>query len=1287
MDLTRCTPGQRETVLTVDAPLMVSAGAGSGKTFTLTQRIVHALLPGSDGAPAPLGSIEQVLAITFTKKAAAELRARIKAALRAEGLADQALLADDAWVTTIHGMAARLLRENALEAGIDTAFEVLPEARAQELFDQAVERVVARLDEGAGGPLVAELLADRPLVGKGPYERGAMDDALDLLHRAQAMPAGLDGLQLVEPSTTPAALLRALYELGEEFQQITAAWESPNTREQPSIDAIGPALDGARAWFDDAAQAACGFDDAAFDPTRFRRVLYAFPPTTATFGAKRDEAGFCEGYRAEYVRLAFEAEGALGQRAVQAIAAIARLVDSEFRALKGPGSFDSNDLLLMALRALQGNPAIAERYRRRFRLIMVDEFQDTDKVQVEVIRLLAAPGLANVCVVGDAQQSIYRFRGADINVFHDYRAALRAQAQQAEGGKGSALAAQACDAGCEGSAEGTGSAEAPAAPSHAPSPAPGTPRFPQLTSNFRSHGDVLAVVERVFSQPQSFGEGFLRLEAAGKVNAVPDPAFDGPGAFPRVAVDAVHYQRGTRSAVGVPRDEAVAVAARRIARHFAALRDQHGVSSNAMALLLGKMANAQAYIDALRAEGLDSVMVGGSVFAAAAEPQLVGSLLRYAVNTQDEQALLDALFSPLFAVSDDALLALAYGVDDEGERQHRSFARAFLQEGALEGSGLPDADLQGVALAREALRRFVRSARGGKAASALRALLAGTGLLDYEQGRGADGLAAGGNYAKALRLVESLARETAGIASLSAAYDAALAASKAAPGVLASAQSEFVRIMTVHASKGLQFDHVAVAEVRDGTARPSAFLAENEGSATFALSTSMGEGPARTTRDKVLKLPCDAEPPEWLADARTPGQLLHGLRAFSRQQELDEARRLLYVAMTRAVKSLYLSHVTSSKPEAAYEADGIFAEVHAALGWEAGEGTTVCQCPYGGSAPAQVTCLHLTPETLDDAAPAIVADEPPRATVDVPRRPELPAPLPLPWSPLRQDVRSYSSLEHDYDPAAFVGEVEDEGEAVRAAGGEAAGDASALDDGAADGEAPCAPVSPIDASVPADAPASSDGEVPDAAAESAALAREAPEDATALGTAFHHLAQRAIIACAAEPQPRALRCPDQAAVQAQVRQGVLSAGQQERLHAALDRWFASAVAQRFATCEAIAAEVPFMVVIEGDGSKGPLYLEGEIDGLADAGGGRAFLVDYKTGGSPAEQPEQLHAKHLQQASCYAYALLDQGFNEVEACFVRVEQPDPADPDQPQVVSYRFAQADKEALAASIYAAF
>ena len=145
---------------TLEGPLFVSAGAGSGKTFTLTQRVLYALTPGSKPrehwadpcVPEPfLDSIDQVLAITFTDKAAQELKQRIRAALTEQGLTDQAERVDNAWISTIHGMCSRIIRAHALDLGIDPAFSVV--GYADDLKRLAVEHVVRRVaaDSAQGG--------------------------------------------------------------------------------------------------------------------------------------------------------------------------------------------------------------------------------------------------------------------------------------------------------------------------------------------------------------------------------------------------------------------------------------------------------------------------------------------------------------------------------------------------------------------------------------------------------------------------------------------------------------------------------------------------------------------------------------------------------------------------------------------------------------------------------------------------------------------------------------------------------------------------------------------------------------------------------------------------------------------------------------------------------------------------------------------------------------------------------------------------------------------------------
>ena len=120
VDLSGLNERQARIARTLDEPLFVEAGAGSGKTFTLTQRVAWALSPGSgaDGRPF-LKDLSQVLVITFTEAAAREIRERVRSTLRRAGMAEAALAVDDAWIMTINGMCSRILHRYALDLGLD----------------------------------------------------------------------------------------------------------------------------------------------------------------------------------------------------------------------------------------------------------------------------------------------------------------------------------------------------------------------------------------------------------------------------------------------------------------------------------------------------------------------------------------------------------------------------------------------------------------------------------------------------------------------------------------------------------------------------------------------------------------------------------------------------------------------------------------------------------------------------------------------------------------------------------------------------------------------------------------------------------------------------------------------------------------------------------------------------------------------------------------------------------------------------------------------------------------
>lgn len=542
-------------------------------------------------------------------------------------------------------------------------------------------------------------------------------------------------------------------------------------------------------------------------------------------------------------------------------------------------------------------------------------------------------------------------------------------------------------------------------------------------------------------------------------------------------------------------------------------------------------------------------------------------------------------------------------------------------------------------------------------------------------------MARAGNFNKACVIVEGLERDGCGIADVSRRYSDYIALAKEAPGALTCLDADFVRIMTVHTSKGLEFPHVAVAELKDGYPGGSApsFFVENIGEATYVAAAWMPHGSWDKTAAKLrswaraLDEEDPAVPMEEPAEAERAFCTLPAARfgaalaTYSAVQEREEARRLMYVALTRASRSLQLVMRVSAKPEDGYGDTWVTGDVFDALGWPMGEGASISMVDFGGRAPARVTAERLLVETQDeemgegegtlageekvedrgsDGARGQRADErivSETAATDispvflVPLREHAEDPVLVPRNFAREGLYSYTSLSgaHPHSDEAAVDT--DEGLVL---------------------------VDSEGAAVASEYRASTDrGALPGS------------ESATALGTAFHRLAQQAI-----ELSERgALFCPGEAAVEAQIQKESLSAGQQERLYRALTRWLGSDEAVRFASYEHRRAEVPFTVALGG------FFLEGEIDGLADNGDGVAFLIDYKTGGRDDETPEQLDEKHRLQASCYAYALIRAGYESVEAHFLRIERPGTDNPRDPQIVPYHFEKTDLPALEALIIA--
>ncbi len=1225
-------PGQEKCIRTLDRSIVVAAGAGSGKTFTLTKRIVHAIQSGA------VDGIHRVCAITFTNKAAGELKSRIKAELRSCGLSDQALQVDEAWVSTIHGMCARILRSHAVELDIDPAFAMADAEKAGVLRERAIDAVLSRARSGQGAwadpvrrAAVDALFVEYPARTYGPRGNSVESMMGSLMEIAGASPRGFEGFVVEQYPVNPAALVQMVLDAFEGLAGMASA-QRPNEAREAWAATVLQQVPTVR---DEMAAGKAG--DVAWALGALDRL--PLPKRVGTADFKEQVSLAIEQYRMCVMELRLS--GAAPH--LRTLVDLAREAARQFAAAKrAEGVLDNNDLLVLASRAIEEHPEIAAQYTDRFQLVMVDEFQDTDQMQVDMIKKLAGPGACRLCTVGDAQQSIYRFRGADVAVYRRHLREVRA----------------------------------------------GNPEdVIMLPDNFRSHADVLALVDRVFEQPDMFGGEFMSLAPGRDEARVKRPLAAG---VPRVQV-----QLTSNSYRGATSEQVRHVAAERIADAFADLRER-GHSAGEMAVLLGSMTYADVYARALRERGLACVIAGGSVFSRTPEALAVRDFVRALANPYRTSALYNVLAGPLFELCADDFVQLCTCVDEvDGKPRKRNLAAGLRGCAAMaRAEGAPETWSAQLALAVRVMGDALSAAgRSTVARIAMRAVV-DSGWLSRLQGEGAEGLARAANALKAIRMVESIESSgAAGPSRVMQVFEVLLEQSNEAPGALSATGGDFVRIMTVHASKGLEFPIVAVGEFKDGAGRASRLLScEHAGRVYLSLdlqNTVTSLDGAANLKDlpglygaMVGEL---SDEDELLAQVeRAEGALERraALYEYERVGDVEESKRLLYVALTRAKEAL----VVSCKGKRAKDNPGatpkscLGAIVSALAGpdgyFEEGRSTF----DYRGSAPAVVEHVALqVPEDAGDA-PAREVDNPAKPFV-VPQEPHYPHIARVPFAPAREGVFSYSSIAE----ASHEGDVLQQLAARHCVSVDAAGgDFMSASGGSGEGE----PSSQDDAAVP------DFSLLARYAQRNAVLADEdegswaytgatcADDDkATDLGTAFHRLAQ---YACAVRKPLAPLAVPPVSKIDAQMRSGMLDGVQRLRLERALDRWFASTVAREAAALPDLAAEVPFFVQVPGTAQGGEGFLEGEIDLLGmDARAQRALVVDYKTGGNDAETEEQLSVKHVLQAACYAYAIMQQGVREVDAVFVRVERPNAANPDQPQCVRYHFAADDLPELARAI----
>ena len=744
------TAEQAAVVAARGSDVVVTAGAGSGKTRVLVEHFIGLL---ADHA------LPEVVAVTFTEAAAAEMRERVRREVltRPELSAHRADL-DRAVIGTIHSLCLRLLREHPVEAGIDPAAAVLAEDEAEfELHAACAEALEAAADGDDERARAIRAVGDYQLSRQLPLMVARRDDV-------RAAYRALPG----ETAGEWAAGVQALLERGY-ASRLEAAWAEALSAAERARALLPPGAEGRLA--ETVRETRERLESAAAQGAAERpRVLEATAAAINLQGGPRREwaAGAKDELRAVRAAAArLRGAPCWNEHDPEAIALLPGLrglfeeACSRYGARKRSlHALDFLDLELYAVRLLREHEAVAEECRRRFRYVMVDECQDTNPLQVELIRLLTgrrdgSPGAVRLFVVGDQKQAIYRFRGSDVRHF-----GRLAREIEASGG-----------------------------------------RSLPLSRSFRAHDPLVGTLNEIFGAVFDGAGGELQVP----MQAMAGRGGGAPGRVHLVAAPVAG--RGPGGERPESRD-VLRVEADLVAGEIAALLERgdpvwdrldgyRPVRPGDVAILLRRLRNLHAFEHALESRGVPYATPAGGGFFSRPEVVDLTNLLRWIAEPDDEIALLGVLRSPMVLLDDPTLLELRrdggrlssglasppQAVAPEMRARARA-AHALLADLRAHAGSVPTHELLAEALERSGVESVWGALRGGTQSLA--------------------------NIRKFVRLARELAdRPLDGFVDYVERRRDDLDARE---GQAVVDRPDAVQLMTVHAAKGLEFPVVLVPE-------------------------------------------------------------------------------------------------------------------------------------------------------------------------------------------------------------------------------------------------------------------------------------------------------------------------------------------------------------------------------------------------------------------------------------------------------------------------------------------
>ncbi|MCB9799484.1 MAG: UvrD-helicase domain-containing protein [Candidatus Omnitrophica bacterium] len=551
---------QKAAVEAAGKNILVAAGAGTGKTRVLVERFIHLVV--HHHIP-----VTEILTLTFTEKAANEMKSRILQRFGELGLDAERRQLESAYISTIHAFAARLLKDHPVEAGLDPDFRVVEPEEAGYLKELALDEALEERCE-VQSP-VFELLQT---YGETLIRHGLLNVLNAARHEGLCLSDFFERYGSEAYDDEPAGRIGQIFDLLEEddLADEWKKWGCVETWDWHKVEEF-------KKWFKPFSRR------GGKNNKELWRELSDLCKTLAALKVEPLAAP----WKASFKTLAFDFE---------------RI----YERLKKEKSFlDFDDLPMLAVRLFKKEGAAAvrlkESYRTKFRQIMIDEFQDTDFLQLELIELIACEN--NLFFVGDFKQSIYGFRGAEPEVF------LSKEKSYQENGDGVRIS---------------------------------------LLENFRTSAGVLNWINRLFEH--LWVEDEMNFEALFPMIETCSP-------------DGVELAR-IKPVEGESLDRSRMQEAEFIARRILTLHEQ-GFEFGEVAVLFQAMTELGIYEQALKKYGIPYFAVSGRGFYHQPEIRDMVSYLAFLDNPLSDIPLAAVLRSPMFQISTDGLFWLARFVKDQ----------------------------------------------------------------------------------------------------------------------------------------------------------------------------------------------------------------------------------------------------------------------------------------------------------------------------------------------------------------------------------------------------------------------------------------------------------------------------------------------------------------------------------------------------------------------------------------------------------------------------------------------